>query len=238
MRQATRALVLCVGVWGLSMIKGATRFAGVILLAVTMAGCAVAPPDFNALAGDDVALRHPIELRQGWQDMTLPFAQRLDERAKEQVASFVADWRRFGSGPIFVRVVDNKREEKAIKAQLDLLRAALVAEGLHGSVKLIREPFGETDRTPVLKLSFVRMKAEVVTRCGRWPENLASSAETIWDNRVYSNFGCAYQNMIATQTADPRDLVGARAESPIDAQMRVRALNRLREERSAQGGVN
>jgi pilus assembly protein CpaD len=220
------------------MIKRATGLAGCVLLASSLAGCAVAPPDFNALAGDDVALRHPIELRQGWQELILPFAQRFDERAKEQLASFVADWRRFGSGPIFVRVADSKRDEKVIKAQLGHLRAALVAEGLHQSVKLIREPLGETDRTPLLRLSFIRMKAEVVTRCGRWPENLASSADTQWDNRVYSNFGCAYQNMIASQTADPRDLVGVRAESPIDAQMRVRALNRLREERSIQGGVN
>jgi pilus assembly protein CpaD len=67
---------------------------------------------------------------------------------------------------------------------------------------------------------------------------LASSAETNWDNRVYSNFGCAYQNMIASQTADPRDLINARIESPIDAQMRVRALNRLREDRSTPGGAN
>lgn len=220
------------------MIKRATELAGCVLLATSLAGCAVAPPDFNALAGDDVALRHPIELRQGWQELILPFAQRFDERAKEQLASFVADWRRFESGPIFVRVADSKRDEKVIKAQLDHLRAALVAEGFHQSVKLIREPLGETDRTPLLRLSFIRMKAEVVTRCGRWPENLASSADTKWDNRVYSNFGCAYQNMIASQTADPRDLVGVRAESPIDAQMRVRALNRLREERSIQGGVN
>ncbi|MEN9709912.1 MAG: hypothetical protein RIQ68_2320 [Pseudomonadota bacterium] len=208
------------------------------MLVLSLAGCAIAPPDFNANAGDDVALRHPIELRQGWQDLTVPFARQMDERTKEQLASFVADWRRFGSGPIFVRVADSKRDGKLVKAELDRLRAVLAAEGLQGNVKLIREPMGETDRTPVLRLSFVRMKAEVVTRCGRWPENLASSAETFWDNRVYSNFGCAYQNMIAVQTADPRDLVGARAESPIDAQMRVRALNRLREERSAQGSVN
>jgi type IV pilus biogenesis protein CpaD/CtpE len=44
--------------------------------------------------------------------------------------------------------------------------------------------------------------------------------------------------MIANQTADPRDLINARIESPIDAQMRVRALNRLREDRSTQGGAN
>lgn len=238
MRWEMRALVLCAGVWGSSMIKRAAGYAGCLLLATTLAGCAVAPPDFNALAGDDVALRHPIELRQGWQELTLPFAQRFDERAREQISSFVADWRRFGSGPFFVRVADNKRDEKAIKAQLDRLRAALVAEGMQGNIKLIREPMGETDRTPILRLSFMRMKAEVVTHCGRWPENLASSADTHWDNRVYSNFGCAYQNMIASQTADPRDLVSTRAESPIDAQMRVRALNRLREERSIQGGIN
>ena len=238
MQQEIRASGLCAGVWGSSMIERATGLAGIILLAATLAGCAVPPPDFNALSGDDVALRHPIELRQAWQEITLPFAHQIDDRTKEQVASFVADWKRFGSGPVFLRVAEAKSDEKIVKAQVDRVRAVLVAEGLQGSVKLIREPLGETQRTPIMRLSFMRMKATVVTRCGEWPENLASSAETLWDNRVYSNFGCAYQNMIATQTADPRDLIGARAESPVDAQMRVRALNRLREDRTTQGAAN
>lgn len=212
--------------------------AGLFMLVAALAGCAVKPPDFNALAGDDVSLRHPIELRQSWQELTLPFTNEFDERTQEQIASFVVDWHRFGSGPIFIRVAENPRDAKTVKAQLDRLRAALVAEGMRGNAKLIYEPMGQTDRTPMMRLSFARMKAEVVTRCGRWPDNLASSAETDWDNRVYANFGCAYQNMIATQTADPRDLINARMESPIDAQMRVRALNRLREDRSAQGAAN
>jgi pilus assembly protein CpaD len=150
----------------------------------------------------------------------------------------VADWRRFGSGPIFIRIAENRRDEKAVKAQLERVRAALVEEGLQGHVQLIRESLGETERVPTLRLSFKRMKAQVVTRCGQWPDHLASSADTQWDNRVYSNFGCAYQNMIASQTDDPRDFLGERAESPIDAQMRVRALNRLREDRNSQGGAN
>jgi pilus assembly protein CpaD len=220
------------------MIERAKALAGMFMLVAALAGCAVKPPDFNALAGDDVALRHPIELRQNWQELVLPFTSRFDERAQEQIASFVADWRRFGSGPIFIRMAENPRDEKSVKAQLDRLRAALVLEGMRGSIKLIREPMGDTGRTPIMRLSFARMKAEVVTSCGRWTENLASSAETNWDNRVYANFGCAYQNMIASQTADPRDLINARIESPIDAQMRVRALNRLREDRSTQGGAN
>ena len=238
MPQEMRASVHCVGVWGSSMIERMRGFVGASLLLATLTACAVPPPDFNALAGDDVGLRHPIELRQGWQELLLPVAPKIDERMKEQIAAYVSDWRRFGSGALFVRVAANRRDEKVVKAQLDHLRRVLVSEGMNGTIKLIQEPFGETLRTPLLKLSFMRMKAEVVTQCGRWPENLASSAETDWDNRVYSNFGCAYQNMIATQTADPRDLVGARAESPIDAQMRVRALNRLREDRLTQGGAN
>lgn len=65
------------------MIERATGLAGIILLAATLAGCAVPPPDFNALSGDDVALRHPIELRQAWQEITLPFAHQIDDRTKE-----------------------------------------------------------------------------------------------------------------------------------------------------------
>ena len=238
MAQAMRALAICAVAWGLSMIDPTKNLALAFIIAGLVAGCAAKPPELNALAGDDVRQRHPIELRQSWQELSLPDHNKFDVRDQDKIANFVADWRRFGTSPIYLRVPDDPRNVTSLKVKFDRLRAALQAEGVQGSVQLIREPMGLAGRTPIFLLSFARMKAELATHCGQWTENLASSAETHWDNHVYGNFGCAYQNMIAKQAADPRDLFDARAESPVDAQMRVRVLNRLREDRSGQGGAD
>jgi pilus assembly protein CpaD len=229
-------LASCADVWGSSMIEPFLRLACLGLMTYALAACAPSPYDFNARTGDEAALRHPIELRQGWQELVLPAVGSFDDRSRMQISEFVADWRRSGGGPVYVRLPNLGSDDKKLQAQFARLRAALVAEGLTGHVTLLREPVASSSQIPNFVLSFARIKAQLVTNCGQWPNNLASSAATNWDNRVHADFGCAYQNMIAVQTADPRDLVAPHPQSAIDAQMRVRALSRLRSEDSGAAG--
>ena len=49
-----------------------------------------------------------------------------------------------------------------------------------------------------------------------------------WKNQTYWNYGCATQNMLAAQVADPRDFVRAGASGPGDIQMQLRAINDVR----------
>jgi pilus assembly protein CpaD len=48
------------------------------------------------------------------------------------------------------------------------------------------------------------------------------------ENKTYWNFGCANQNMFATQVADPRDLASPRGEEPPDMDFRLRAVTNIR----------
>ena len=74
------------------------------------------------------------------------------------------------------------------------------------------------------------MTARVAHQCGEWPRDLASgSTLETWKNSPYWNLGCSYQNMIATQLDDPRDLEAPRATSPSDIQMRTRAIAKVRQ---------
>jgi pilus assembly protein CpaD len=81
-----------------------------------------------------------------------------------------------------------------------------------------------------IKLNFVALKAEAPPHCGQWPEDLASgsSLET-WKNQTYWNFGCATQSTLAAQVDDPRDFVRAGSMGPSDVQMRLRAINSVRQ---------
>ena len=80
-----------------------------------------------------------------------------------------------------------------------------------------------------VRLVFQGLKAEVASRCGQWPADLASgsSIET-WKNDNYANFGCATQSALAAQIDDPRDLVQARGSTPPDEAMRLRAIGQVR----------
>ena len=89
-----------------------------------------------------------------------------------------------------------------------------------------------------IRLSFRAVRARVSHRCGEWPLDLASASSLeAWDNRPYWNLGCSYQNMIATQLDDPRDLEAPRASTPSDVQMRTRAIGDARQGSSAGGGA-
>jgi pilus assembly protein CpaD len=70
-----------------------------------------------------------------------------------------------------------------------------------------------------LELSYER-KVAVTRECGNWDDNLGHSPL----NDEYSNFGCAYQNNIAAMVADAEDFDHPRAESPIVAANRVKAM--------------
>lgn len=48
------------------------------------------------------------------------------------------------------------------------------------------------------------------------------------DNTMSPNFGCAYQRNLAAMIADPRDLLGPRAESMGDAERRATVLGKYR----------
>ncbi|HEX4765570.1 MAG TPA: CpaD family pilus assembly lipoprotein, partial [Lichenihabitans sp.] len=80
-----------------------------------------------------------------------------------------------------------------------------------------------------VRLSFVKLQAKLASRCGEWPEDLASGSNVDgWENRSYYNLGCATQQTLTAQMDDPRDLVRPRAEDPSDVQMRTRAIGDLR----------
>jgi pilus assembly protein CpaD len=82
---------------------------------------------------------------------------------------------------------------------------------------------------PPVRVSFTGLKAIVPTKCGQWPEDLASGSSVEgWKNEPYSNFGCATQSMIAAQVDDPRDFVQPRALGPSDVAMRTRAIEAVR----------
>jgi pilus assembly protein CpaD len=70
-----------------------------------------------------------------------------------------------------------------------------------------------------VEINYVSYEAHT-DKCGDWSENLGYTA----DNLVPKNFGCAVQQNIAAQLADPRDLLAPRTMEDASAVRRATVM--------------
>jgi pilus assembly protein CpaD len=202
-------------------------------VALLLGGCAqnVDRMRTSSIAMDDYRNRHPIVLAEDATKLDIfPPAQGrgFDRRTYEQVEQYGRLYRGAGSGPIqaFVPAGGYGRSDAAA---IGWIRRALAAGGAYAPIQITTYPVVNRDLASPIRLSFIGLKAKVADRCGQWPTDLASGGGLQgWDNKPYWNFGCSYQAMIAAQVADPRDLVGPRAEDPADTETRARAISDIR----------
>jgi pilus assembly protein CpaD len=208
----------------------ASRALALAVVAAPLAACGVDRVVTGSVTPEDYGQRHPIELRQEAHKLDLfASASGLDNRAAPQIAEFADEYRRRGGGQIRALIPVGAGNTYSNERALDDLRRMLVANGIRGSLTVGTYPIADPRLASPIQVSFVGIKAKVATRCGEWPSDLASGSTVKgWDNRPYWNHGCAYQNMIASQVADPRDLADKRGEGPKDTDMRTRAIGNVR----------
>jgi pilus assembly protein CpaD len=201
---------------------------------VTVALCGCADVDrmsTSSMTMDDYRARHPIVLAEQERRLDIfpsPEIRGLDPHSAAQVAEFGRLYRNTGSGPIRVFIPTLGRGALPPGAVAEM-RRALAEGGAVAPLEISTYPVVNRDLASPVRLSFVGLKAKVADPCGQWPSDLASGSSTQgWENKQYWNYGCSYQSMFAEQVADPRDLVGPRAEDPTDTQMRARAISEIR----------
>ncbi len=197
------------------------------LLAGVLAGCADRHIEVGAIP-DDYRNRHPITVREATSDLELFVASsdtRLTHADQTRVETFATRFRASRATVIRVRVPSGARNDAAARLVADNVTDVLRRRGVPRQRILVAPyPAGGLPDAPPLLLSFNAMVAEVEP-CGRWPEDLGNTAE----NRNYHNFGCASQSNLAAQISDPRDLLGPRGESEIDAERRSTVIERYRQ---------
>lgn len=118
-------------------------------------------------------------------------------------------------------VPSGSSNEAAAQRKASALTAALVKLGVsRGAVATV--PYGVADTAAVapVRVAYTTMKAGT-NACGRWPEDIAETSE----NRNYANFGCAYQQNLAAQVANPTDLLHPRKETSIDPARRGESID-------------
>lgn len=197
------------------------------LAAATLGACAadrvIQPPPIPS----DYRARHPIALTHApvTTDI-LPAGGKLDARAREQVRAFAAEHRSAAAGRISIQVPAGG----AHRGVVDGIRRELASAGVNGGVAVSSYQPADPMLVSPIRLSYLGTKAVVRSRCGDWPGDLASGSTTEgWQNQPYWNHGCSYQQALASQVADPRDLASPRAQAPADVIMRSRAIGKVRE---------
>ena len=210
---------------GRHRLRAAARAA--ILTAVTAAvltGCAQRDSIKVGSVPDDYRTNHPITVSEQEEKIDLPVG--VGDHAMSRVQrvalnGYMAHYDAGAGSPITILYPAGTANAAAAS-----LVAADIARHIHrsgiSSGQVLSMPYetGSADASPPIRVSYRRMKAST-GQCGRWPEDLLRTTE----NKHYANFGCAYQNNLAAQIANPADLLGPRAPGDIDAENRGDALD-------------
>jgi pilus assembly protein CpaD len=184
---------------------------GLSLAAVLLAGsCAV--PVTNAANGpmEDGAVNHPIAVEPSYQSIKLYYAPAdagISPADQSRFDSFVADYQAHGNGAI------------AVSAPAGINSAAMTAffaqrindMGVPKN-RILVASHDAPDNDQRVEINYISYQAHT-DKCGDWSEDLAFTA----DNLTPKNFGCAVQQNIAAQVADPRDLLQPRPSGDASA---------------------
>ena len=216
---------------GLSGPARAVRLLAIAGLAASLAACADrVVQQTGTVNTTDYRERHPIALTQA--PVVLDVLVRgvgLDPRQRTDVAAFAEAYREGGSGAMHVQVPQGG-DEIGTRRTLESVRDTLARNGVpaqYVSISTYRP--GNAELAAAIRLSYRTLQAQVQSRCGLWPQDLGvSDAAFNLRNEPHWNLGCAMQNNIAAQTADPVDLVRGRTPGPADLESRLPDIRAVR----------
>ncbi|PRD44205.1 pilus assembly protein CpaD [Phyllobacterium phragmitis] len=191
----------------------------VLLALALLSGCANRQNPTVGSIPDDYRTNHPISIAEREQVADIPVAhgdRRLSATQRSIVQNALVNYRANGSGMVYIMLPSGSPNEAAayrLSTDIaDVLRKGGVRQGnIATETYAVQSP----DAAAPIRISYYAMTA-ATGPCGRWPDDLLNTAE----NKHYTNFGCANQNNLAAQIANPADLLGPRAPGDIDATRR------------------
>jgi pilus assembly protein CpaD len=206
--------------------------AAAILAAAAMAGCTTYQTATIDAYPEDIRLRHPISIREGFGKLELFVGVNrgaLTPAQQADVLAFAHTWRRESSGGVLIDIPSGTPNAHAAHEAAQEVRAILTAAGVSPSVIATR-PYRPV--TPMkfatLRLSYPKMIAEAGP-CGMFPRDLGPNHEGIDpSNHSYWNYGCSQQHNLAVLAENPADLAQPRGETPAYAARRSVVLDKYR----------
>ncbi len=198
-----------------------------LILVLAASGCANVHNIEVGSIPDDYRTRHPIVVSENLVAIDLPIVAsdaNLAFADKGRVEDFADRFKASGADSIQVQLPAGSTNEFAASRVSGGIVETLRKRGVDRN-RIFVQPYsavGSTGPVPI-RLSYAALVAKTGP-CGRWPEDLADTSE----NKNYFNFGCANQQNLAAQIADPRDLLSPRGVDTIDAQRRTTVIDNYR----------
>ena len=186
----------------------------------------------------DYRERHPIVMTDAQTALDIPVGandSRLTIGMRDTVKGFAQSFTNSAAGFMQIQVPQGSANSAAAAQMAGDIRKTLQAAGIRGD-RIIMARYtagGRHDAAPI-RLAFIATKA-VTGACGEWPDDLSDNTS---GNRNWYNFGCASQNNLAAQVANPGDLLGPRGQTPIDAAQRAQIINTYRTGGTSSGTTN
>lgn len=206
------------------MLAAATLTAAAL---AALGGCQTRGETTGSTYPSDYRDRHPIMLTDGPRvlDVFVEGPRGLLTRGRQDVADYVAEYRRYGSGAMIAQVPAGHGTNPNTQAALHLIRQEAAGRLTVQSY----QPNDPAVASPI-RLTFRRLQAKVASKCGLWPQDLGVADPGFsWKNEQYWNLGCASQSNFASQIADPVDLVRGRHETPPDTGRRIYNFGQIRQ---------
>jgi pilus assembly protein CpaD len=199
--------------------------------AAVLSGCASRDDLTTGGIPDDYRQRHPIVVTEAEQSVDIPIAstdRRLNTAQRDMIRGFAQNYGSRATGPVYLLTPEGSPNSAAARQLRGQVRAELSARGVASS-KIVNSSYAANsfgDAAPI-RLTFVGTTA-MTSQCGQWPKDMIND----FNNQNYYNFGCATQNNLAAQIANPEDLIAPRGMTPIDAARRNAAIKEYRERTS------
>ena len=196
--------------------------------AVSLSACVTDYASNDSVPAGDYHERFPIVLAQAPTSVDVfPVGGGIDPLSVAKIRAFAERYRELGTGQITILAPASRRYGGS--NVVNEIRRTLYSSGVRGHVSVGSYPVADPTLAAPIRIVFQGLQAKVPARCGEWPSDLASGSSLEgWKNTSYENFGCATQSALAAQVDDPRDLEQARASSPPDEEMRLRAIGNVR----------
>ena len=200
----------------------------VTAVSALLQGCGTRDGMTTGSIPDDYRTRHPITLTEVEHTLDVPIAsgdRHLTTGMRDSIKGFINEYKTSSSGVIQIQAPDGSMNAGAAAAARHEIRRMLTQSGVP-STKIIDSSYRAApvgDAAPI-RLSYVATKA-VTNPCGQWPADVANNT---FENKNHYNFGCATQNNLAAQIANPMDLITPRAMTPIDATQRGQVISDYR----------
>lgn len=177
---------------------------------------------------DDYRTRHPITLSEAEHTLDIPVAagdNRLTTGVADNIRGFASSYRAASTGTVHVQRPGGSINSAAAGSVSRQIRQILTASGIPAGriVETVYDASSGSDAAPI-RLGYIAVTA-MTGQCGEWPEDLTDNT---FKNRNWYNFGCATQNNLAAQIANPMDLAAPRGMTPIDAERRDNVINTYR----------